>query len=114
MACEPGCIKNHCHRQAGLGPHCHSGDQDRTTTTQRLRDGQCLAQVTLPRSGKAVILTQPPRRVPMEKHPGNPRRSRACPLRADVRAISHKTLCYPPLLLEGGMTSGAVHLSLQW
>lgn len=52
---EPGCIKNHCH----IGtPHISgvsessllSWGQDRTTTTQRLRKGQCLAQVTPPGS----------------------------------------------------------------
>lgn len=99
---QPGCIKNHCHTQAKHGPRCHLGDQDRTTTTQRLTGGQCLAQVTLPRSDKAITITQLPRHVSMEEHPGDPR---ACILRAGVRTVSHKELPSPPLLLEGGVTN---------
>lgn len=57
---------------------------------------QCLAQVTLPRSDKAITITQLPRHVSMEEDPGDPRES---------RAISHKELPYPHLILEGAVTN---------
>lgn len=110
---EPNYIKNRYLTPAGHGPRCHLGDQDITTTTQRFREGQGLAQVTMPGSGRGTPITQLPRCVPMEKHPGDPRQSRVCSLRAGVRAASHKELSYPPLLFEGGVTNGTVHLSLQ-